>query len=154
MNINNANSTGVRGRQSSKAMFEDGTYDLEHFHDVFIEYEDPTEYKPALELVGSWREWQRIKRDWKGFNGHIEDWKAELEVRLRSKAVDQINKLALDGGNFQASKWMAEVGYEKRSGAGRPSKSEKARAARELAEQAASTKEDKARILKLVNHGD
>lgn len=149
--LNNPTAHGKRGRQHAKSLFENGEYDINYFHDVFLDLEDPTEYKPALELVGSWREWQRIKRDWPKFNAHITEWKDELEVKLKSKAVEQINKLAFDDNNYQASKWLAEEGYHKRQGAGRPSKGEKERAAKELAEQAASTKEDKARILKLVN---
>ena len=82
--LNNPNATGVSGRQPSKALFDDGTYDLEEFHDVFIELEDPTEYKPALQLVGSWREWERLKREWPKLREHIADWNEELEIKLKS----------------------------------------------------------------------
>ena len=151
MDLNNLTAKGSVGRQAAKSLFEDGTYDLEEFHDTFLEMEDPTEYKPALKLVGSWREWERIKRDWPTFRSHIKDWVEELDVKLKSKAVEQINKLAFESDNYQANKWLAEEGYNKRQGAGRPSKAEKERAAKELATSAAETKEDKARILKLVN---
>lgn len=150
MNLNIPNSTGKRGRQYAKALFEDGTYDLQEFHDTFLELEDPTEYKAALQLVGTWQEWQRLKRDWPTFKSHINEWKEELDVKLKSKAVEQINKLAFDKKNYQANKWLAEEGFHKRTGAGRPSKADRERASRELAEQAAETKADKARILKLV----
>lgn len=149
--LNNPTAHGKVGRQGAKSLFEDGTYDIEEFHDTFLELEDPTEYKPALKLVGSWREWQRIKRDWKGFNGHIQDWKEELEVKLKSKAIEQINTLAYEERNYQASKWLAEEGYNKRAGAGRPSKSELARRDKEIADKAAVTKSDKARVLSIVN---
>ena len=150
ININIPNSNGKRGRQYAKALFEDGTYDLQDFHDTFLELEDPTEYKPALQLVGTWQEWQRLKRDWPTFKSHINEWKEELDVKLKSKAVEQINKLAFSKDNYQANRWLAEEGFHKRTGAGRPSKADRERASRELAEQAAETKADKARILKLV----
>ncbi len=141
---------GIRGRIPSKALFEDGTYSLEEFHDVFIDLEDPTEYLPAIKLVGSWLEWQRIKRDWPAFNTYICTWQEELEVKLKSRAVQQVNTLA-EEGSFQASKWIAEHGFNKRQGAGRPSKAETKRAANEIAKGAAETKEEKERVLKLVN---
>ena len=151
IDLNNPTAHGKRGRQAAKSLFENGNYDIELFHQTFLELEDPTEYKPALQLVGSWREWQRLKRDWPTFNNHINEWKEELDVRLKSKAVEQINRLAFDDKNYQASKWLAEEGFHKRTGAGRPSKAERERAAKEMADQAASTKADKARVLKLIN---
>lgn len=149
-NLNNPTAKGSVGRQAAKSLFsEDGPYDLQEFHDVFIQSEDITEYDPALKLVGSWAEWERIKRDWPAFNTHIQLWKEELEVLFKSRAVKQVLKSA-DDGNFQASRWIAEQGFNKKAGAGRPSKAEKDRAAKELAEAAAETKDEKARILKLV----
>jgi len=149
-NLNNFNSQGVRGRTSSKSLFENGTYDILQFHDTFIELSDPTEYKAAIKLVGSWQEWERIKRDWPGFAAHIQSWKEELDIKLKSEAIERINKLA-ETDHYQANKWVAEEGYTRRNNAGRPSKREQKKAAEELAKAAAETKEEKARILKMVN---
>lgn len=140
------------GRRPSKSLFEDGTYNIEEFHDVFLELEDPTEYKPALQLCGSWREWNRLKRDWPQFNAYIEEWKAELDVKLQSRAVDKVKTL-MDSDNYQAAKFISEGGWNKRAGAGRPSKAERSRAAKEIASQAAETKAEEDRILKLINGG-
>ena len=150
-NVNNPTAHGKLGRQPAKRLFEDGTYDLNTFHDVFIELEDPTEYKPAMQLVGSWMEWNRLKRDWPTFNDRIAEWKEELEVKLKSKAIQHINDLAFKVKNYQANKWLAEEGYNRRQGAGRPTKAEKTKQAKELANQAADTQKDKARVLKLIN---
>lgn len=139
------------GKKPVKAYFEDGTYDLEEFHRVFVESEDPTGYTAAMRLIGNWQEWERFKRDWPTFRHEVAVWVEEIEVRLKSKAINQINKLAFSDDNYQANKWLAEEGYHKRTGAGRPTKSEKARAAKEMAEQAAETKQDKDRVLKLIN---
>ena len=151
-NINNPTSTGEVGRQAAKALFEgpDATYNLQEFHDTFIKLEDTSEYLPALQLVGTWTEWERLKRDWKGFATYIQSWKEELEVKLKSRSMQQIIKLAKDG-NYQASKWVAEEGFNKRSGAGRPSASERKRAAKELSSEAADTIQDRERVLRLIN---
>lgn len=153
--VNNLNANGERGRQPSKALFENGTYDIEEFHDVFLEMEDITEYEPAIKLVGSWREWERLKRDWPAFRGHIQEWKEELEVKFRSQASRKIIELS-DGDDakaLQAAKWVAEGGYNRRQGAGRPSKAEKNKEAKEIAMAAAETKKDEERILKVLNGG-
>jgi hypothetical protein len=74
------------GRKPSKTLFkefdEDGIYTLEEFHDVFVECEDITEYEAAIKLVGSWTEWERIKRDWPNFQSYITVWKEEINIRL------------------------------------------------------------------------
>ena len=145
-------SNGFVGRQHSQSLFsEEGPYDLEKFHKVFLKCEDLTEYEPAIKLVGSWVEWNRIKRDWPSFKSvYVKGWIEELEVIFKSRAIKQITESAKNG-NFPASKWIAEHGFDKRQGAGRPSKSEQKRAAKEIAEQSADTQKDKARVLKLVN---
>ena len=53
--VNNLNANGERGRQPSKALFENGTYDIEEFHDVFLEMEDITEYDVGGEAYRYYR---------------------------------------------------------------------------------------------------
>lgn len=143
---------GAVGRMPSKALFEDGTYSIEEFHDVFLNEEDPTEYKPAIKLCGSWREWQRLKRDWPQFNGYIQEWKDELEIKLESRALQKIQELSKGDDNkaLTAAKFIAET---KRRKVGRPSKAEKDRAVKEIARAAAETKDEESRILKLMSGG-
>lgn len=151
-NINNPTGKSATGNAKSKQLFEDGTYDLEEFHRVFIELEDPTEYLPAIALIGDWTEWNRIKRDWKGFRRYLDLWHTELELKVKSRAIQQVKDLAAKE-NLQASKWIAEEGWRKDRSAGRPTKAETRSMAKELAQQAAETKKDKARVLKLVGEG-
>jgi hypothetical protein len=159
--INNPTATGIRGRQGARALFEeDGPYDLDVFHDTFLDCEDLTEYEPALSLLTGvpksrrWREWNRIKRDWPAFNTYIQEWREELEVLFKSRSIKSIIKVGHEDDNLQANKWLAEQGFNKRQGAGRPSKAEKDRAAKEIASQAAETKEERERVLRLVNNGE
>ena len=152
-NINKPTSNGQLGRQAAKALFQgdDAIYDLEEFHKVFIECEDLTEYEPAMKLVGNWTEWNRLKRDWPTFaTTYIKAWIEELEVLFKSRAIKQV-MLQARKGNFNASRWIAEHGFDKQHGAGRPTKASQKRAAKEIAEASAETKDDQARVLRLIN---
>ena len=151
-NINNPTSKGEVGRQAARALFENGTYDLEKFHKIFIQMEDPTEYKPAMKLVGSWVEWNRLKRDWPRFKVYVDEWKEELAIKITSDSIGRLMEVA-KSGNYNSNKWLAEETYSKRKQAGRPSRYEKERAAKEIAEAAAETKKEKESMFELINGG-
>lgn len=88
---------------------------------LYLEMEDPTEYDFATTYLLNFRHWQRICEN-KQIRIHIDEWRDELEYKLRSKAVKGIMESAKQG-NFQAAKWFADRGWISR-GAGRPSKEE------------------------------
>lgn len=88
---------------------------------LYLEMEDPTEYEFANEYFLGWKHWMRIC-DNRILRTHILEWREELEIKLRSRAVKAMIKSA-DDGNYQASKWLVDRGWNTR-GAGRPSKSE------------------------------
>jgi hypothetical protein len=88
---------------------------------LYLEEEDPTEYSFVTKYLLNWRQWQRLY-DNKLLRPHIEDWREELELKLRSRATKEMIKKA-EKGNIQASKWLADRGWANR-GAGRPSKEE------------------------------
>lgn len=88
---------------------------------LYLEMADPTEYAFATEYLLGWRHWQRLCEN-KVLGRQIEEWRDELEVKLRSKAIrDAID--AAKTGNFQAAKWVADRGWDTK-GRGRPSKAE------------------------------
>lgn len=87
----------------------------------FIEMEDPTEYEFANEYLCGWRHWQRFVEN-KYVRTHIDEWREELEFRLRAKATKQMHAAAASG-NYQAIKWITDRGWVTR-GAGRPTKAE------------------------------
>jgi hypothetical protein len=77
---------------------------------------------------------------------HIELWREELEVKLRSEAVR--NVLKMTDNNFNAAKWAADGHWNVKRG--RPSKEEAARE-RKMRERAAdSLKDDADRVVHLV----
>lgn len=95
---------------------------------LYLEFEDPTEYEVATRCFLDWAHWKRICAN-KLLVPHVEAWREELEVKLRSQAVkDMIGLCAKEGGSYQAAKYLADRGWDKR-GAGRPSKEELAKRA-------------------------
>ena len=112
-------------RKPTKSKFKQfsakGTEDLEHWRRVFVEIADPTEYEPAIQLAGSWQEWQRMKKEWKEFR----------------------EKILID---WLAAKWLAEGKYKPRK-AGKPSKAEVQKQAKIQARIDDEVQDDIARVL-------
>lgn len=91
---------------------------------LFLLEEDPTEYSFAEKHLLGWQHWKRLCEN-KAIAKHIEEWREELELKIRSQAVrDMMNMCASESGNYSAAKFLADRGWEKRA-AGRPSKAEK-----------------------------
>lgn len=88
---------------------------------LYLEMEDPTEYEFARTYLLGWQHWKRLC-DNKLIRKQIDEWREELELQLRSKGIKATIEAA-KAGNFHASKWLADRGWEQR-GAGRPSKDE------------------------------
>jgi hypothetical protein len=89
---------------------------------LYLQEEDLSEYQFAKKYLLGWKHWCRLKEN-KNLNDHFEEWKEELNIAMQSEAIKAIIDQALDGNNFQATKWLAERGWDKR-GPGRPSKEE------------------------------
>lgn len=104
---------------------QEGKDSLQRWHDVFVEICDPTEYKAAIELAGSWTEWERYKREWPYFSNNIlPDWLTEVEIKIRSDAVKHLVRKAKDDSS--AAKFLAKGEYKDKQ-TGRPSKKEQER---------------------------
>lgn len=88
---------------------------------LYLEAADPTEYVFATTHLLGWKHWQRICEN-KLLRKHIDEWRFELELKLRSEAVHIIYGQSRKG-SITAAKWLAERGWDDRP-AGRPSKSE------------------------------
>lgn len=93
---------------------------------LYLKEEDPTEYAFAEKYLLGWQHWKRLCEN-KVIAKHIEEWREELELKIRCQAVrDMQNLCASENGNYSAAKFLADRGWEKRA-AGRPSKAEKER---------------------------
>lgn len=90
---------------------------------IYLSYEDPTEYSFAVEVIGDWDHWQTICNSYI-IGKHIQKWRDELEIMLKSKAIKaMINTATKEGAKgTTAAKYLAEKGWEKK--AGRPNKAE------------------------------
>ena len=88
---------------------------------LYLEMEDPTEYEFASTYLLGWRHWKRMNEN-KILAKHFDEWREELEYRMRCKGVKALLNSAKNG-NFQAAKFFVDKGWDKRQ-AGRPSKLE------------------------------
>ena len=87
---------------------------------LYLAEEDVIEYGFANTHLLGWGHWQRMCNN-KQLTPHINDWREELELKLRSQAVRDIIDASAEEKGFQALKWLADKGWGKRS-AGRPTK--------------------------------
>lgn len=88
----------------------------------YLEMEDVTEYEFVKEWLYSWKQWLKMC-DNSMLAPHIQEWRDELEYKVRSRAARKMLEQA-EAGNYQATKWILDRGWSTR-GAGRPSKAEK-----------------------------
>lgn len=102
---------------------KDGTvyYSLKQ---IYLSYSDPTEYTFATEVLGSWKHWQKLCNN-KFLGALINEWREELEIKLRSESIRSIIQTAKEGGHkgVTAAKYVSEHGWNKRK-AGRPTTAE------------------------------
>lgn len=96
---------------------------------LYLQEEDPTEYIFANKHLAGWPHWQRLC-DNKWVRNFINQWREELEIKLRAQAVRALRDMCnSENGNFQAAKFLADRGWDKRA-PGRPSKAELEKAAK------------------------
>ncbi|HET8689243.1 MAG TPA: hypothetical protein VFM18_21740 [Methanosarcina sp.] len=112
---------------------------------LYLEIEDPTEYEFATKYLLGYKHWKRICEN-KQLIRHVEEWREELEMKLRSKAVKNM-LLSAQEGNYQAAKWFADRGWSNK-GAGRPTKAD---VEREKKFQARVDSEFSADVFRLFN---
>ena len=114
----------------------------------YMEIGDPTEYKVALRLFGSWDHWQALCRS-KWFKEHLDGWRAELKVRMESDRYFEMRDRANDQGatGIQASKWLADrYGDKDIVKRGRPTNAEKNAHLKRIAQQTSELDEDAERL--------
>lgn len=115
---------------------------------LYLECEDPSEVLFARNHLDGWRQWKRICENQALFP-HIEEWREELAALLSARAIQKIMDIASEDNNFQAAKWLADRGWDKRR-AGRPSKEEIEKDKRIRERINGEFEEDNIRLLKVV----
>lgn len=123
-----------------------GSY-LPSFQKRYVELMDPSGYQAAMDLLGSWTHWQKLRKcPW--FREHMDVWNEEIVAALRAKGLGTFVKMA-DKGDLKAAEWLTQYtaeGPPVKSGRGRPSKAQIAQAARQAAESNQNLSEDAKRL--------
>lgn len=148
------------GRPNYKKLFKElegdssAPYSLKEFHKVFMQHMDVSEYSPAVELVGDWEEWKKMKDNCVPLRKEVESWVEEIKVKLYSDSVEQIKLIANSNQSsaFSANKFLIESVAEKKNSnktrrKGRPS-NKIGTTENEAALQSAETKRELERIRK------
>jgi hypothetical protein len=117
----------------------------------YLRIGDPTEYRFATEVLGSFQHWKALTRlGW--FQPHLEEMRAELDGLLRAEAAQAAREIlgnpgASDAARLQAAKFLSDRGWSSKPGKGRPKKGDVERAAREEATAKGHLEDDYARIM-------
>jgi hypothetical protein len=92
---------------------------------TFVELEDPTGYKWAMQYLGDFEHWKRLMTC-KWFAEAYDVWMNELKMKIRSESLSTIKEIrdaGLPAQSLVAAKYLASFEWEK-AGRGRPSKQE------------------------------
>lgn len=119
---------------------------------LYMEMEDTVEFDFANTFFESYEHWEQICKT-AFMVDLIAQWRKELELKLRARALRAIRETAKDGyGNksFEANKFLLIGGWVSQPNGspkrGRPSKDEIKNVAKEMALDSASLKEDLVRL--------
>lgn len=116
------------GRKLTSGLFEEladpassvkPIFKLSDWREAYVRISDPTDYKAALELIGSWEHWEALVANPR-FKEHLDSWRKEVEVKLRSEAIAHLRNQARTDKGVAAAKWLAEQGQEPKKKPGRP----------------------------------
>lgn len=125
--------------------------ELVSLKEIYMAEGDLEEYDVAMRVFGSWKHWKRLLEN-KKISAYIDEYRDELETKIRSEAVKSLIRTATVDGpkGTSAAKYVAERGWHKRK-AGAPSKGEVKRELGIATKVDSAIKEDMERIgLKIV----
>jgi hypothetical protein len=98
--------------------------EIDLLYERYLNTADPTEYRFAVKHLGSWAKWEALCSK-EPIKDLIENWRRELEVKLRSEALQRIMEVASNEGtrdSLQANRYLLEANYGNKDKVGRPSK--------------------------------
>ena len=100
-----------------------GKEGYQDFKQLYLNYNDPTGYQFASDVLGSYPHLQYMK-NLKWFLSYWEAYEEELEVKMRSQSIVALFETATTEGSkgSTAAKWIADKGWSPKRG--RPSKEE------------------------------
>ncbi len=110
------------GKLCTTGLFEETKYPsvkmkspfkLSDWHKVYMAHSDVTEYGPAMELLGNWGHWMALRKN-QTLGKIFDEWKLEVEIKIRSENVAVLMSHAKSPGGTAAAKWLAEAGFNPR----------------------------------------
>lgn len=110
------------GRMLTVALFEEFQRDnvdvtpifkLADWRKVYVAAGDPTGYKAAMELIGSWDHWMALCKS-PLFAAELAKWEAELDEKIRSEAIKEMVATSKTREGTTAAKWLAEGRYKQK----------------------------------------
>lgn len=127
---------------------------LPSLYRLYLEEEDVSEYFFAKKYLGGWEHWQKLSES-TFFKPYIQDWRKELEILIRAKALKRLLAVADNPANkfsYDANKLLVKEGYkekdtDKTSKRGRPTKDEINKEATRIASEEDQVKLDHERLL-------
>lgn len=125
----------VMGRWITSGLFKETAqkddyviYTLDDARKWYMECNDPTSYLFATSFLDGYKHWLALKES-PALAHHLLQWEDELEVKMRSEALNRIYTYSKGKDGYQASKYLVEAGWLKKK-AGRPSKAQIAKETR------------------------
>jgi hypothetical protein len=106
----------ITGRRLTTGLFFDlggksAVFHLEDWYALYVGTSDPTEYKAAKLLIGEWEYWLQLRKN-PVLAKIFDQWKAEVEIKIKSAAVENIVMQAATDKGTAAARWLAEAGYK------------------------------------------
>lgn len=137
---------------------DDHTDTLPSFKRLYVEIGDPSEYRIAKALLGSWEHWTRLcASEWA--KPLLQECREELNALIRSEALERIKRDGLtafsESVKFNANKFLAQGDYQvegekelekEKAKRGRPSKEEIERRTKEILTEEALIQRDLDRV--------
>lgn len=144
----------VNGQWMTKGLFKEyggSLFRIEDLKALYMAIGDLTEYRFATEHLGGWQHWKVLQQS-PFLKEHIFQWREELELKVRSESLYKLLETA-KGDNkdaFIANRYFADGQWKapaEKAQRGRPSKSQVAMAAKELAVENHRLEDDFNRIM-------
>jgi hypothetical protein len=85
-------------------------WSIKDWKEVYLDLADPTEYAPAIYLIGDWDHWIKIAENSQA-RPYFAEWRKELVIKLRSEAIKALRRQAVSDKGTAAAKWLAENGF-------------------------------------------
>lgn len=137
---NRAKFVDGRGVRITSGLFEEladpdsgfkPSFKLADWRKVYIDVADPTGYNAARVLIGNWEHWLLLVANPR-FKAALDEWNKEVEVKLRSQAVQQMMKISKTLSGTAAAKWLAEGGFTEHDGRRKKDKENEAATQKEV----------------------